>query len=43
MRVSRTLCAVRLREGVRQAVSKFRRVVSMKITVEHNKRCNTVF
>ena len=40
MRVKRKLYAARPWEGERQAVSKFRRAVSMKITVEDNKRCN---
>ena len=40
MRVSRKSCSVRPREGERHAVNKFRRAVSMKITVEDNKRCN---
>ena len=42
MRVCRKSCAARSREGGRHAVSKFKRTVSMKITVEDSKRCNTV-
>ena len=34
MKRRRKSCAARPREGVRHAVSKFRREVSMKITVE---------
>ena len=34
MRRSKKSCAVKLREGWRHAVSKFRRAVSMKIAVE---------
>ena len=40
IRVSRKTCAARPREGGRHAVSKFRRAVGMKITVENSKRCN---
>ena len=39
MRVSKKSCAARPREGGRNAVSKFRRVVSIKITVEDSKKC----
>ena len=40
MSVRKKLCAARPREGRKHAVSKFRRAVSMKITVEDSKRCN---
>ena len=40
MRVSRKLCAVRARERVRHAISKFKRAVNMKIIVEDSKRYN---
>ena len=40
MRVSRESCAARPREGMKHAVSKFRRAVIMEITVEDSKRCN---
>ena len=40
MRASRKSCAARPREGERHAVSKFRKSVRMKITVEGSKRCN---
>ena len=40
MRMSRKSCAARPREWGRHAVSKFRRAVSMKITVEESKRSN---
>jgi len=40
VRVSRKSCALRPQEGRRHAVSKFRRTVSMKITVEDSQRCN---
>ena len=40
MRVSRKSCVARPWEERRHAVSKFRRAISMKITVENNKRCN---
>ena len=39
-RVIRKWCAARPREGRSHAVSKFRRAISMKITVEDSKRCN---
>ncbi len=37
MRLSRKSCAARPREGWRHAVSKFRRAVSVKITIEDRK------
>ena len=40
IRVSRKSCVVRLWEGMRHAVSKFRKAVCMKITVEDSKKCN---
>ena len=40
MRMSRKSCAARSRERRRHAVSKFKRAVSMKITVEDSKICN---
>ena len=42
MRVSKRSCAARSQEGGRYAVSKFRRAVSLKITVEDSKICNSV-
>ena len=39
MRANRKSHAARPQEGGRHAVSKFRRSVSMEITVEDNKRC----
>ena len=40
VRKGRKSCAARPREEWRHAVSKFRRAVSMKITIEDRKRCN---
>ena len=40
MRRSRKLCATRPREEGKHKVSKFRRAVSMKITVEYRYRYN---
>ena len=40
MGVNRKSCVVRPREGWRHAVSKFRRAVSMQITIEDSNRCN---
>ena len=36
------MCEARPQEGGRHAVSKFKRAVSIKITVEDSKRCNTM-
>ena len=41
VRVSRKSGAARPPEGGRHAVSKFRRAVTMKITIENRKRSNT--
>ena len=34
------MCGARQRKGGRHAVSKFRRAVGIKITVDDSKRCN---
>ena len=41
MKVSRNSCAARPWVGASHTVSKLRRAVSVKITVENSKRCNT--
>jgi len=41
VRINKKSCAAGPRKEGRHAVSKFKRAVSMKTTVEDSKRCNT--